>query len=74
MLEQTTLEEAGSQLKPFEGPLPSPLYFRVAIKEARERSKLCDAVSAFLDDYAHTEEAFGKGLVKVSCEEKCLLP
>lgn len=46
-------------------PLPSPLYFKVIIKETRERSRICDAISQFLDDYAHAEEAFGKSLVKV---------
>lgn len=45
---------------------PTPLYFKVVLKEARERSKLCDAVSAFLDDFAHTEEVLGKSFLRVT--------
>ena len=56
-------ESGGMQLLPPQ--LPAPLYFKVILKEVRDRSKLCDALSAFLEDYAHTEEVFGKGLVKV---------
>jgi hypothetical protein len=48
-----------------ERPPPSPLLFKVLIKEARERSKLCDSLSSFLDDFSVTEEAYGKSLVKV---------
>lgn len=62
MAESNYDSEAAQLLPP---QLPAPLYFKVILKEVRERSKLCDALSAFIEDYAHTEEVFGKGLVKV---------
>jgi hypothetical protein len=45
----------------------SPLYFKVLMKELRERTKECDALSIFLDEFAAVEETFGKSLVKVIC-------
>ena len=44
----------------------SPLYYKVILKEACERVKICDSVALFLDDIANIEESFGKSLVKVS--------
>lgn len=49
----------------FSPPTPSPLYFKVLLKETRERAKICDALSVFLEEYAMLEEGLGKGLIKV---------
>ena len=46
--------------------IPPPLYFKILLKEVRERGKICELVSQFIEDVASAEEAFGKSLVKVS--------
>lgn len=43
----------------------SPLYYKVLMKELRERARECDALSNFLDEFAAVEETFGKSFVKV---------
>ena len=41
-------------------------YFRIAVREAKCRAKLCEQYSQVLDEIALSEESLGKGIVKVT--------
>jgi hypothetical protein len=63
------------EMRPPTGLSSSPLYFKVLMKELKERTKECDALSIFLDEFASVEETFGKSLVKViDCLHFALMP
>lgn len=49
-----------------EAKLLSPfLYFTHALREERNRSKLCKAVGSCMNEISHIEEIFGKQILKV---------
>jgi hypothetical protein len=41
-------------------------HFNYAVKEVKERLKVCNALGLFIDDIADIENAIGKALSKVS--------
>lgn len=40
-------------------------YYKAFLREMKEKNKLCDAFSSYVDDIASLEDNFGKCLVKV---------
>jgi hypothetical protein len=46
--------------------IPGPAQFKILLKEAREKSRLCELIASYFEDVASSEEVFGKALVKVS--------
>ncbi len=41
--------------------------FKSVVRSVKERAKVAEAISAYLDDAAVLEDQFGKNLAKVSC-------